>query len=217
MSRTSLPAASWLWLWLWLWVWLWVWVWLARSPVWLQRETDSIMVMVIVSTCAAGVMPRSVLSCFVLSCLALHAPDRQQTNSSSTRLPATPGTHDVLCCVPLLFTWQLAGSASRSRPVVPKCDLASQGPMWESMLGARRTTKQGTAGVAALRPVRTAGRSGMPRGRRHSQGLLFPCERVRACRHVSRADTRTRCGLVGDGLCQNCVRASPRPAPSKLS
>ena len=89
--------------------------------------------------------------------------------------------------------------------------------MWESMLGARRTTKQGTAGVAALRPVHAAGRSGMPRGRRHSQGPLFPCERVRACRHVSRADTRARCGLVGDGLCQNCVRASPRPAPSKLS
>lgn len=94
------------------------------------------MVMVIVSTCAAGVMPRSVLSCFVLSCLALHAPDRQQTNSSSTRLPATPGTHDVLCCVPLLFTWQLAGSASRSRPVVPKCDLASQDPMWKRACSA---------------------------------------------------------------------------------
>jgi hypothetical protein len=107
MSRTGLPAASWLWLCLW----LWLWVWLARPPVWLQRETDSIMVMVmvIVSTCAAGVMPRIVclvLSCLVLSCLAMqtHAPDGQQTNSCSTRLPP-PGTHNVLCCVPLLFTW----------------------------------------------------------------------------------------------------------------
>lgn len=94
LARVLPAAASWLWLW------LWVWVWLARSPVWLQRETDSIsiMVMVIVSTCAAGVMPRSVLSCPVWSCVARSRPararrtaDRRQTNSCSA--------HDVSTAV----------------------------------------------------------------------------------------------------------------------
>lgn len=46
MSRTGLSAASWLCL--------------TRSPVWLQRETERIMA---ISTCVAGVMPRSVSPC----------------------------------------------------------------------------------------------------------------------------------------------------------
>jgi hypothetical protein len=102
MSRTGLPAASWLWLCLW----LWLWVWLARPPVWLQRETDSIMVMVmvIVSTCAAGVMPRRLqcLSCFVLSCLVLSRPaDARARRTADKQLlhAAARQGHTMYCAV----------------------------------------------------------------------------------------------------------------------
>jgi hypothetical protein len=45
--------------------------------------------------------------------------------------------------------------------------------MWESMLGARRTTKQGTAGMAALRPVRLQAGQGCLVGAAIAKALYF--------------------------------------------
>jgi hypothetical protein len=89
---------------------VWLWVWLARPPVWLQRETDSIMVMVmvIVSTCAAGVMPRRLqcLSCFVLSCLVLSRPAdaRARRTADKQLLHAAAPARDTQCTVLCTFT-----------------------------------------------------------------------------------------------------------------